>query len=94
MASSSRSSNRSGSARDDDGTLGSVFLVSGDGHLLSLPIPSNSPNDPLSWSLLKRCCIIFIITAFGTVGIAVQQFPPLITVALAKEMRKTVGDRP
>lgn len=83
---SSRSSSRTSAAEQEDNSPGSVYLVSGDGHLLSLPIPSSSPKDPLGWSLLKRCRIICIITAMGAIGVAIQQFPALIFKALMHEM--------
>lgn len=33
---------------------GSVFLITSDGRTLSLPIPSESPYDPLNWSWKRR----------------------------------------
>ncbi|EJT72450.1 hypothetical protein GGTG_09316 [Gaeumannomyces tritici R3-111a-1] len=81
-----RTPSRTSAAEQEDNSPGSVYLVSGDGHLLSLPIPSSSPHDPLGWSLLKRCRIISLITAMAAIGVAVQQFPSLIVRALIKEM--------
>ncbi|KAL8388916.1 hypothetical protein RB595_009019 [Gaeumannomyces hyphopodioides] len=81
-----RTPSRISAAEQEDNSPGSVYLVSGDGQLLSLPIPSNSPHDPLGWSLLKRCRIVSLITAMAAIGVAVQQFPALIFKALIKEM--------
>ncbi|TLD30354.1 hypothetical protein PspLS_01917 [Pyricularia sp. CBS 133598] len=65
--------------------IGSVFLVAEDGTLLSLPIPSNSPDDPLSWSQRRRCLAIVILVLFGIFGMAIQQFPSLLFVAFEQE---------
>ncbi|KAI6378388.1 hypothetical protein MCOR25_002257 [Pyricularia grisea] len=64
---------------------GSVFLVAEDGTLLSLPIPSNSPDDPLSWSLRKRCLALVILVLFGVFSMAIQQFPGIVYLAFEKE---------
>lgn len=71
--------------------IGSVFLVAEDGTLLSLPIPSNSPDDPLSWSLRKRCVALAILVTFGIFSMAIQQLPGLLFVAFEREFGKEVG---
>ncbi|KAI7915862.1 hypothetical protein M9X92_008189 [Pyricularia oryzae] len=68
--------------------IGSVFLVAEDGTLLSLPIPSNSPDDPLSWSLRKRCVALAILVTFGIFSMAIQQLPGLLFVAFEREFGK------
>ncbi|TLS30320.1 hypothetical protein PpBr36_03777, partial [Pyricularia pennisetigena] len=70
--------------------IGSVFLVAEDGTLLSLPIPSNSPDDPLSWSLRRRCLALSILVLYGTFAMAIQQFPGLLFVAFEKEFGKNI----
>ncbi|KAF1955963.1 MFS general substrate transporter [Byssothecium circinans] len=47
---------------------GTVFLISSDGRVLNLPIPSESPHDPLIWSWKKRLLALFAIAFFNFVG--------------------------
>ncbi|ORY58860.1 major facilitator superfamily transporter [Pseudomassariella vexata] len=54
---------------------GSVFLISSDGQMLSLPIPSDSPNDPLGWSSRKRMLAFASVMLYDVVGVAAIQAP-------------------
>ena len=51
---------------------GSVYLITSDGRILDLPIPSASPHDPLNWSLKRRALASFAIGFFSFVGLAVN----------------------
>ena len=47
---------------------GTVFLISSDGSVLNLPIPSENIHDPLNWSLKKRLLALFAIALFAFAG--------------------------
>ncbi|KAH6718731.1 major facilitator superfamily transporter [Leptodontidium sp. MPI-SDFR-AT-0119] len=63
---------------------GSVYLVSGDGKIISLPMPSRSPRDPLNWGRNRRVlaflpvlwyqivCLV-LVQATSSLFIGVQQ---------------------
>lgn len=38
---------------------GNALLVDKQGHVRRLPIPSNSPNDPLNWTRWEKSAVIF-----------------------------------
>jgi hypothetical protein len=54
-------------------TQGSVYLITSDGKLLNLPIPSRSPKDPLNWSLLRRTLALTSMSLFTIVGLVQVQ---------------------
>jgi hypothetical protein len=54
-------------------TQGSVYLITSDGKLLNLPIPSRSPKDPLNWSLLRRTLALTSMSLFSIVGLVQVQ---------------------
>ncbi|KAH7110224.1 major facilitator superfamily domain-containing protein [Dactylonectria estremocensis] len=47
---------------------GSVFFISSSGRVLQLPIPSNSPRDPLTWSWKKRLGAFMAIQFYSVVA--------------------------
>lgn len=49
------------SKRESMDIAGSVFLIASDGRLLSLPIPSESPSDPLNFERRRRIFIYVIL---------------------------------
>lgn len=49
------------SKRESMDIAGSVFLIASDGRLLSLPIPSESPSDPLNFERRRRLFIYAIL---------------------------------
>ena len=69
---------------------GSVYLVSGDGKIISLPMPSRSPRDPLNWSRKKRVLaflpvlwyqIVCLVLVQGTSSLylgVLQEFTPAV----------------
>jgi len=40
-------------------TLGSTLLVTTEGHVRRIPVPTNDPNDPLHFSKWKKVGIVF-----------------------------------
>ena len=52
---------------------GSIFLVTSSGTTLSLPVPSQSPNDPLNWSQWKTGGAIIAIAWYSIVSLTVVQ---------------------
>lgn len=64
---------------------GDVFLIASDGSVLNLPVPSNSPRDPLNWSVAKRSRAGLAIVFFSVIGLVLVQGPSLMFKELAKE---------
>jgi hypothetical protein len=69
---------------------GSVFLISSDGRMLSLPIPTRSPRDPLNWSKMKRARAFIAIFFFSILGLFLVQGPSLMFVPLRQEFSDEV----
>jgi len=70
--------------------MSSVFLITSDGQTLRLPIPSQSPYDPLRWSLLKRSTVMGVISVFTVVGLVLVQGTSLLLSTLEMEYTKEV----
>ena len=54
---------------------GTVYLISSNGKMLRLPIPSNSPNDPLGWSNKKRLLAKISLMIFYIAGMVLVMVP-------------------
>lgn len=76
---------------DDEDLAGSVFLISGDGRVLSLPIPSDSPLDPLTWSRPKRVFVYSIVVLYSVVAMFLVQSPANLFAAFLKEFTMQVS---
>lgn len=70
---------------------GSVYLISSDGRMLSLPIPSDSPDDPLTWSLARRLLIFTILTVFSALSMFLIQMPGSLYTAFSKDFTEEVS---
>ena len=71
--------------RDSFDLSGSVYLVTLDSRILNLPIPSESPCNPLNWSSKKRALVLLAIGVFSFVGLALVQGASLIINRLSTE---------
>ncbi|KAJ4387292.1 hypothetical protein N0V93_007881 [Gnomoniopsis smithogilvyi] len=60
---------------------GSVFLIASNGHVLSLPIPSESPKDPLNWVRTRRVLVFVILLLFSSVAMFAVQTPGVMYTA-------------
>lgn len=69
---------------------GSVFMIASDGRVLSLPIPSESFNDPLNWTRSRRILVIAIQVLYGTTALFLIQTPGNLFQALALEYTEKV----
>lgn len=69
---------------------GSVFLITSDGKTLSLPVPSQSPHDPLNWTWRKRAVALFPIVLFSILGLVLTQGASLNYIGLSKEFSAEV----
>ena len=69
---------------------GSVFLITSDGKTLSLPVPSQSPYDPLNWTWKKRTVALFPIVIFSLSCLVLTQGASLTYVGLSKEFSEEV----
>ncbi|PQE28797.1 major facilitator superfamily transporter protein [Rutstroemia sp. NJR-2017a WRK4] len=73
------------SARDYSATQGSVYLITSDGRTLQLPVPSESPNDPLNWSSYRLFLALFSMSLFSIIGLVQVQGTSLLLGALENE---------
>ena len=73
------------SRRESKLLAGSVYLISSDGKIISLPIPSTSRRDPLNWSIWKRAGALFSLAFFGMTGYTIVQGCPLLIDRLEME---------
>lgn len=64
---------------------GSVFLITSDGKTVSLPIPSQSPCDPLNWTWQKRAAALISVGIFAYSGLIATQGASVVSSGLAKE---------
>lgn len=69
---------------------GSVFLISSDGRMLSLPIPTRCSRDPLNWTKMKRARAFIAIYFFSILGLVIVQGPSLMLVPLKVEFSAEV----
>ena len=69
---------------------GSVYLISSDGKILYLPIPSDSRHDPLNFSKRKRALALFSIGLFSWIGLTLPQGAGLAINGLEAEFGRTV----
>jgi hypothetical protein len=75
------------SQRDSLHTAGSVFLVSATGKVLKLPIPSNSPLDPLTWNISKRLLAFTALELYASIA----HFQVIIAGILLKPVQFEFG---
>ncbi|KUJ09727.1 major facilitator superfamily transporter [Mollisia scopiformis] len=73
------------SKRESRDLNGSVYLISSDGRVLSLPIPTRSHRDPLNWSARKRAGAVLALLFYSVTGLVVVQGPSLMFKPLAIE---------
>jgi hypothetical protein len=78
------------SKRASSSLSGSVFLITSDGRILNLPIPSKSSRDPLNWGAGKRACAFLALIVFGIVGFVIIQAPSLMFTELSEEFTAEV----
>ncbi|KAF3763350.1 hypothetical protein M406DRAFT_340946 [Cryphonectria parasitica EP155] len=64
---------------------GSVFLIASNGRMLSLPIASESPNDPLSWAKRRRIFIVVILLLHSALSMFLIETPGNLYKAFAKD---------
>lgn len=69
---------------------GSVFLIGSNGHMLNLPIASESTNDPLSWSNSRRMFVFSILLLFGVIALFLIQTPGCLVGAFMREFDDAV----
>lgn len=69
---------------------GSVFLIASNGHVLSLPIPSESPDDPLNWVKTRRALVFVILLLYGSVALFTVQAPGVLYTSLIQEFSTAV----
>lgn len=69
---------------------GSVFLIASNGRLLSLPIPSESPSDPLNWPRSRRIFIWTLLMTYSTIAMFLVQTPGNLFAALLADFDKEV----
>ena len=78
------------SKRDSADLAGSVYLISGDGQILHLPIPSSSRHDPLNWSVTKRTMALVALMLFAVVALVQAQAAALLLHGLRRSFGSEV----
>jgi hypothetical protein len=64
--------------RESYNLSGSIFLVTSSGKTLNLPVPSDSPADPLNWGRWKTTGAIIAVALYSTVSLPVVQAASLV----------------
>ncbi|EKD20957.1 uncharacterized protein L3040_004576 [Drepanopeziza brunnea f. sp. 'multigermtubi'] len=72
---------------------GSVFLITSTGDTIGLPIPSKSPNDPLTWCSLKLFLVFVSMSVFTTVGLILVQGTSLLLETLGNEYNEEINPK-
>jgi hypothetical protein len=71
--------------------LGSVFLITGDGRTLNLPIPSDSNLDPLNWGAWKTAGAVLAIGWYSAVTLTVAQAMSLMMKGIMADFTEAVS---
>lgn len=69
---------------------GSVYLVSGDGKIISLPMPSRSPRDPLNWSRKRRVLAFLPVLWYQIVCLVLVQGTSSLYLGFLQEFSSAV----
>lgn len=69
---------------------GSIFLVTSSGKTLNLPVPSDSPTDPLNWGRCKTTGAIIAVALYSIVSLPVVQAASLVFHGILKEFEGQV----
>ncbi|KAF6814198.1 major facilitator superfamily transporter [Colletotrichum plurivorum] len=85
--------NRSGERPVSADLAGSIYLITSDGKTLKLPMPSDSPSDPLNWSLRKRLVALAVLTLYSIVSMSETQAASLMYRTLAAEFNAGQADK-
>ncbi|KAH7324210.1 major facilitator superfamily domain-containing protein [Stachybotrys elegans] len=85
---SSPASNRLSQCETFKHTPGSVYLVSEAGVMLKLPIPSDSPQDPLTWSYSKRFLALSALVLYASTAHFEINISGVITEPVDREFSK------
>ncbi|KAH9208091.1 major facilitator superfamily transporter [Leptodontidium sp. 2 PMI_412] len=64
---------------------GSVFLISAEGQVLNLPIPTNSSLDPLNWTKMKQARAFLALYVFCITGNVLMQGPTYLLDAFRNQ---------
>lgn len=64
--------------RESYNLSGSIFLVTSSGTTLNLPVPSESPADPLNWGRWKRTGAIIAVAWYSIVSLTVVQAASMV----------------
>lgn len=69
---------------------GSIFLVTSSGMMLKLPVPSESPADPLNWSRWKTAGAITAVAWYSIVSLTVVQAASMVYNGILTEFNEEV----
>ncbi|GKT57997.1 major facilitator superfamily transporter [Colletotrichum tofieldiae] len=89
----SRVGSRTGDRPASADLSGSIYLITSDGQTLKLPMPSNSPYDPLNWSLPKRLFAMGVLILYSIVSMMETQAASLMYRSLAAEFNGKQPDK-
>jgi hypothetical protein len=69
---------------------GSTFLITSTGQTLKLPVPSQSPSDPLNWSWWKTSGAMFALALFSVVCLTAAQAASVVLEGIQAEFADQV----
>lgn len=70
---------------------GSVYLVSGDGKIISLPMPSRPPRDPLNWGRNRRVLAFLPVLWYQIVCLVLVQATSSLFIGVQQKFSSEVG---
>lgn len=82
--------------RESYNLSGSIFLVTSSGKTLNLPVPSESPADPLNWGRWKTIGAITAVAWYSCVSLPVVQATSMVCNAIQADFHgqvRTINER-
>lgn len=77
--------------RESFNLSGSTYLITNTGKTIKLPVPSNSPADPLNWSQCKSVGAVFAIVLFSIVCLTAAQGAAVMLQGIQQDFQHEVS---
>ncbi|KAH8711828.1 hypothetical protein GQ44DRAFT_690010 [Phaeosphaeriaceae sp. PMI808] len=74
--------------RESYNLSGSTYLITNTGRTLKLPVPSNSKDDPLNWSMWKTAGAMFSVALFSIVCLTAAQAASVFLEGIHQEFQR------
>jgi hypothetical protein len=79
--------------RESYNLSGSIFLITSSGKILNLPVPSESPADPLNWGRWKTAGAIIAVVWYSVVSLPVVQAASMVYHGILVEFHDRVCEQ-